>query len=158
MGALGCILNIFNVSGNTKGHRSSRCVSLLECTIVAGGVGAELSHIVQLRPHRRHVWLPLSLGRRAGRHCLSEHLHGGVSTHEGGESGLGLLDVSKLVVRVLWERRYPRRDEGSGDLFSLDNLQAVCLPVLHPQGADGLQQLLRGAKTPSVLYNLSNVS
>lgn len=148
MGELQCILNIFNMSGNTNVHRSSRCVSLLECTIVAGGVGAELSHIVLLRPHR-HVWLPLLVGR----HRLSEHLHGGVSTHEGGESGLGvrLLDVSKLALRDLQERRCPRRDEGSDDLFSLDNLQAVCLPVLHPQGADGLQQLLRGAKTPSAL-------
>lgn len=148
MGARQCILNIFNMSSNTNVHRSSRCVSSLESMIVAGGVGADLPHVVQLRPHR-HVWLPLS----AGRHRLSEHLHGGVSTHEGGESGLGvrLLDGSKLVLRALQERRYPRRDEGSDDLFSLDNLQAVCLPVLHPQGADGLQQLLRGAKTPSVL-------
>lgn len=128
--------------------------------VVAGGVGAELSHIVQLRPHHRDIWLPLSVGWRAGRHRLSEHLHGGVSPHGGGESDLGgrLLDVSKLVLGALWERRYPSRDEGSDDLLSLDNLQAVCLPVLHPQGADGLQQLLRGAKTPSVLYNLSNVS
>lgn len=30
----------------------------------------------------------------------------------------------------------------------LDDLQAVGLPVLHPQGADALQQLLGGAKTP----------
>lgn len=148
-----CILNLLHMSSNTNGHRAPRCVSLLECTIVAGGVGAELSHIVQLRPHRGHLWLPLSAGRRAGRHRLSEHLHGGVSTHEGGESGLGvrLLGVFKLVLRALRDRRYRRRDEGSDDLFSLDNLQAVRLPVLHPQGADGLQQLLRAAKTPSAL-------
>lgn len=110
MGALWCILNMFKMPGNTNGRRSSRCASLLERTIVAGGVGAELSHVVQLRPHRGHLWLPFSDGRRAGRHRLPEHLHGGVSTHEGGESGLGvrLLGVSELVLRALWERRYPR--------------------------------------------------
>lgn len=39
----------------------------------------------------------------------------------------------------------------------LDDVQAVGLPVLHPQGADALQQLLGGAKTPSVLLNLGNL-
>lgn len=79
------------------------CHSLMVHAVVVGGVGAPLPHVVLLRPHRRRVWLPLAAGRRTQRHRLPEHLHGGVSTREGGGSRpeVRVLGVSELLLRAL---------------------------------------------------------